>query len=151
MRSVHACPLSWTGSGNGQCSAANQAQILERGLLQRETSHRSRHTPSGSNFRIDGRSPGSRVSALPCLPDLSISGIVRHRSPLTVAGAATVSVPFGYASPCSLFISNVVLPEKPSVTIIRGKSAQSNLFRLAPIAIGQKQIPLGKKPKNAML
>jgi hypothetical protein len=56
------------------------------------------------------------------------SGIIRRRSPLTVAGAATVSVPFGYASPCSLFISGVVLLKKPSATIIRAKSVQSNLF-----------------------
>ena len=75
---------------------------------------------------------------------LITSGIVRRRSPLTVAGAATVSVPIGYASPCSLFISGVVLPKKPSVPINRGKNAQGNQFhlprwRLSPPLRGRKR------------
>jgi hypothetical protein len=83
-----------------------------------QASHRSRYTPSGSNFNCDGRSPGLRVLALPCLPGLAASGIIRRRSPLTVAGAATVSVPYGYASPCSLFIPGIVEPEKPSREVL---------------------------------
>jgi len=37
-----------------------------------------------------------------------------YRSPLTVAGAATVSVPDGYASPCSLFIRRAFSLAEPS-------------------------------------
>jgi hypothetical protein len=127
---VHACPPSRTGIRNAGGVSPSIGQTDSTGYFRRVTSHRSRHTPSGSNFSIDGRSPGSRVSASPCLPGPGASGIVRRRSPLTVAGAATVSVPFGYASPCSLFIPGVVLPEKPSVMIISGKNGQGNRFHL---------------------
>jgi hypothetical protein len=49
----------------------------------------------------DGRSPGLRVVVLSGLPG-KIPVACRTHSPLTVAGAASVSVPDGYASPCSL-------------------------------------------------
>src|SRR3546814_665740 len=69
----------------------------------------SRATPPGVSKNPDGRSPGSRVSAPLRLPGpKSGQWLAGCRSPLTVAGAATVSVPIGYASPCSHFIRRVV-------------------------------------------
>ncbi len=55
---------------------------------------------------MHGRSPGSRLSALSLgLPDpFPGQWRVELGSPLTVAGAATVLVPDGYAAPCSLLI-----------------------------------------------
>src|SRR3546814_4388862 len=68
-----------------------------------------RATPPGVSKNPDGRSPGSRVSAPLRLPGPeSGQWLAGCRSPLTVAGAATVSVPIGYASPCSHFIRRVV-------------------------------------------
>lgn len=53
---------------------------------------------------VAGRSPGLRVKALSGLPSHQMaSGMCRRRSPLTVAGAATVLIPDGYVAPCSLF------------------------------------------------
>ena len=44
--------------------------------------------PARSGFRDDGRSPDSRLNALPCLPGPHwSSGVSRGRSPLTGAGA----------------------------------------------------------------
>src|SRR3546814_4456443 len=68
-----------------------------------------RAPPPGVSKNPDGRSPGSRVSAPLRLPGPeSGQWLAGCRSPLTVAGAATVSVPIGYASPCSHFIRRVV-------------------------------------------
>ncbi len=61
----------------------------------------------------DGRSPGSRVEGLAGLPGPWTSGMDDKPSPLTVAGAATVSAPFGSSSPCSLLIPPA-LPREPS-------------------------------------
>lgn len=77
-------------------------------------------TPASGGYRLKqtggGRSPGLRVFAWPCLPGrfgCDVESFPTSRStrpvacsrlcsPFTVAGAATVSVPDGYASPCSL-------------------------------------------------
>jgi hypothetical protein len=51
-----------------------------------------------------GRSPDSRVEALPRLPTPWGSGLLQQCSPLTVAGAVTDLAPIGYTTPYSLFI-----------------------------------------------
>ncbi len=56
----------------------------------------------------------SRFPPLPGTAWVQKPVVIEGRSPLTVAGAATVSVPNGYASPCSLFIR---LPDWSSETI----------------------------------
>ena len=59
---------------------------------------------TGSCGGSDGRSPGLRVKAWSALSVLSNQWHFGRRSPLTVAGAATVSAPVGSSSPYSLFI-----------------------------------------------
>jgi hypothetical protein len=91
----------------------------------------------------------------------AVSGIVGLRSPLTVAGAATVSVPDGYASPCSLLIPwrygrgnqphslTMDRPARPAplAPLIRPSGTFSHKGRREPpsIAVSSTLLPLWEK------
>jgi len=74
------------------------------------------------SFFVSGRSPDSRV-----LVQLAFPGepqwLVQRHSPLTVAGAVTDLVPFGYAAPCSLFLPLRIEALVEPVTLAKWQTA----------------------------
>lgn len=98
----------------------------------------------------DGRSPGLRVVVLSGLPG-KIPVAIRTHSPLTVAGAASVSVPDGYASPCSLLrlLRRVARGRTVHRIVMRGFQRRVNrqegpVFHLRPRGQGALPVLAGK-------